>query len=554
MQAPTPAPMTDPPEPGHPHARVGRWPWVLGALAGLAVLLTLGDPGITSDEPIDVRVGRDYVRKAGRLRERVARHGSKAIRREELDDLFEDNAQHPPLGRWLVGLASTYLEPMEVYLGGADPMSVHAARLAPMLAFGLLVALVASEAGRLGGKPSAVVAGLALAMMPRVFAHAHFATLDTFLALFWTLALVGAARAAEGRRPVVGLGVSGILWGLALLTKIHAWFLPPLVLGYAMLTLPTRKAIPGVLAWGALGLAVFVLGWPWLWHDGPERLARFLSTGVDRQATRVLYFGRVFEDVGAPWHYPWVYFGLTVPIGLQALGALGAAFGLRRLRTDRVPALLLASILLFLGLFSTGAPVYDGERLFLLTFPSWAILIGLGFGRLWECSPDRRWRAALVLIVASQGFGVVRLHPFQLSYYNAAIGGLAGAERLGMELTYWGDAVDRRLLDDAALRIPEGSTVPIAPTFHHLQPIASMTPALAMRWITLAPEQGLAAADWLIVFRRSAYWTEPIRAAIQSGRPVLENARGGVWLARVYRIEPETGPRDDAREDSFRTN
>ena len=35
--------------------------WLLGLLAGLAVLTTLAAPGLTIDEPLDVRPGRTYV-------------------------------------------------------------------------------------------------------------------------------------------------------------------------------------------------------------------------------------------------------------------------------------------------------------------------------------------------------------------------------------------------------------------------------------------------------------------------------------------------------------
>src|SRR5690606_32857248 len=163
--------------------------------------------GITSDEPIDVKVGRNYLQRAGLLIDRIGRDGLGAIRQETLDAFFADNAQHPPLGRWLVGLASVGFEPIEALLGGADPFSVHPARVAPMLAFAALVALVSLESGRRYGRASAIVAGLAVPLMPRLFAHAHFATLDTFLALFWTLALFSAARAIESSRPVLGLGL-----------------------------------------------------------------------------------------------------------------------------------------------------------------------------------------------------------------------------------------------------------------------------------------------------------------------------------------------------------
>ena len=52
--------------------------------------------------------------------------------------------------------------------------------------------------------------------------------------------------------------------------------------------------------------------------------------------------------------------------------------GWRSRRDDPFPLLLAGSIALFLVVFSTRVPVYDGERLFLLVFPLWAILIGRG--------------------------------------------------------------------------------------------------------------------------------------------------------------------------------
>ena len=49
---------------------------------------------------------------------------------------------------------------------------------------------------------------------------------------------------------------------------------------------------------------------------------------------------------------------------------------------------------------------------------------------------------------------MVALHPFGLSYYNGLVGGLPGAERLGLELTYWNDPVDQVLLDQLAREAP----------------------------------------------------------------------------------------------------
>ena len=88
-----------------------------------------------------------------------------------------------------------------------------------------------------------MVAGFALVAMPRVFAHAHLGALDTFLSLFWTLALLRAERALERPRPVRAMAGAGVAWALALLTKIHAWFLPPILLVWALARVGPRKAV-----------------------------------------------------------------------------------------------------------------------------------------------------------------------------------------------------------------------------------------------------------------------------------------------------------------------
>ena len=160
---------------------------MMGLLSGFLVITTLGAPGITIDEPLDVRPGRTYV-------ENLAKYGRKFFDPAIVTRTFADNAEHPPLGRWLLGIASKGGEFLTPWLGGSDPYSVHSGRLAPAVAFGLLVGLVTLIAGRRFGKVGGLAAGFSLMVMPRVFAHAHLGALDTFLCLFWTLALWSVER------------------------------------------------------------------------------------------------------------------------------------------------------------------------------------------------------------------------------------------------------------------------------------------------------------------------------------------------------------------------
>src|SRR5262249_45396494 len=154
-----------------------------------------------------------------------------------------------------------------------------------------------------------------------------------------------------------------------------------------------------------------------------------------------------------------------VPIGLQLLGAVGVFRGWTIRKQDPLPLLLVGSILFFLLLFSTRVPVYDGERLFLHVFPSWALLIGLGFGWLRERLSGSVWAGrGLIAVVAAQGIGAVITFPFGLSYFNLLVGGLPGAERLGLEVTYWSDAIDDVLLNRLAGTAAPDATAAMVPT------------------------------------------------------------------------------------------
>ena len=87
-------------EPRFPSLSSRRLALLMGLFAGIAVLFTLDGPGLTVDEPLDVRPGRTYV-------ETLRKQGWHFLDRKVVDRVFRDNAEHPPLGRWLLGIASS---------------------------------------------------------------------------------------------------------------------------------------------------------------------------------------------------------------------------------------------------------------------------------------------------------------------------------------------------------------------------------------------------------------------------------------------------------------
>jgi hypothetical protein len=553
-----------------PHRGPARWPELLAAV--VAFLLVVADldptgaypwlpdgPGLTVDESFNVGQG---VRLEVGLREWIAG-------RLTLRELFGTPVElgpnppigyhlpdHPPLGRWLLGVAHDVLTTFAWPDGWDFPLVYAAARFGSAAAFAVTVFLVARFTTRRYARPAGLTAAASLLLTPRVFGHAHLASLETMIGLFYTAtALYLAARwqPAEPVRTRAAI-LGGVLFGLALLTKVQAVLLPIPIAAWALWHWRLKGIVP-LAIFGVAGAAVFFAGWPWLWFAPVDHVLEYLGRTTDRASLPVWYLGRVYADKDVPWHYPFVMFAVTVPVGLHALGLLGTFAGDPPGWKDPAARLVLACAAVPLLVFAApGVAVYDGERLFLVSFPLWAVLIGKGGGVAWEWL-KARWSPrhatiALIALVVTQAYGIVVYRPAYLSYYNLLVGGLAGAERLGFEPTYWGDAVTADLLESAAESIPAGGTLAVAPVLHQfqLEDLLSQSPALRRRKVRLAEYgPGIANdADALLIFRRQASLPAGLWQKAAS-EPAAEVRRQGVTLALVTRHVPSAGATGPAR-------
>lgn len=162
---------------------------------------------------------------------------------------------------------------------------------------------------------------------------------------------------------------------------------------------------------------------------------------------------------------------------------------------------------------------------------------------------------AILAFVALQGIGLVIYHPCHLSYYSLLAGGLAGAERLGFEVTYWGDTVREPMLAEAARLLP-GKPVLFAPNLAPFQAPAINVTSPALRqagtsligWDSSSPEEGKQCRYAVVYNRRAdlpgAEWI------LQQGRVVAEYSRQGVWLARLIDLAaPLDAPAKPTRID-----
>lgn len=526
----------------------------LACIALLAVALTcdvaddaawIGDgPGLTFDEPFNVEVGV-YLVQAYR------QAGVAVLHPATLTEIYGHpsyNPDHPPLGRWLLGLSEAILHAQHPYKVDQNRYIVSYARVGSACAFALTIFIVTLFTSHWSGQLAGLFAGGSLLLTPRLFAHAHIASLESATNLVFVAFILYLAHwwsEKEQLRWQDGLW-PGVLIGLALLTKMHAIFLPPIFVLWALWNWRMNAVLP-ILCAGVTSFAVFFVGWPWLWIDPVGHLIEYFARSTERSIVYCYYLGERYADRDVPWHYPWVMFVVTTPLFYLITGAVGlcSRVGKDQLRmlSTRSGQLLLLSLLFPLFVFTLPITRYDGVRLFLMAWPFFAIFTGLGTARLVQWLHKKWGRVAVVSFVAlfmTPLYSLISLHPVQLSYYSELVGGLRGAQRLGMEPTYWGDAVTPNFLKDACEHLPEGATLEVAPVLHRLQ----LEFMRRNSWLRHRPDLELRAYDDarndlspnVLVIRRHADPWASLTPPPEGTEVLAQEQRSGVVLSELLQL------------------
>jgi len=505
-------------------------PWLVAAVSLAALAWTLGDSGMAWDEGFVVervdRLGEWFARASGleparawtprtsNLESRAAylkaagpAAGSpwgRASLRFYWPFAREEPNGHPPFYALLslAGRAASgrLLPPPASYRLGTA--CLFAATI------GAIHAFVAGQHGRVAG----LAASLGLLTMPRAFAHAHLATTDAPTLCLWTLAVIAFLRASgpsPARRGAWTVAF-GLAWGLAAATKLTGWLVPVPLLAWS-LAYRDRRGFRA-LALGALVAASVVYALiPTWWADPIRGLGEFFRSNLSREHRSpipTLFFGRIYP-FALPWYNTLAWTAIVTPPATLALGLVGAARVIAGRFRDRRGALILGCWAFFLAIRALpNAPGHDGERQFLPAFAFFACLAGLGLatlaGAIARRAPGRPARlsavALLILMIGPAARQVWRHHPLELSYYNALIGGLAGAERAGMEPTYYWDSLTPDALAWINAQTAPGRSVLFAfpiPTFDYLhrwgllRPSPVPDPAHPPRWYIVQNRPGI---------------------------------------------------------------
>jgi hypothetical protein len=477
---------------------------------------------------------------------------------------YAERIPHPPLSRELSGVSWILLRDL------TDPLTAY--RGAVMFTFAALTASVGVyTAWRTRSLAAGLAAGLAVPAFPVLFAHGHLAHTDLFLAAFWFWSVASLDYAVKEGGTGWFLS-SGLFLGAATATKFSGLLLLPVL---AIWLMANRSGVSAFLVLCLTGALVFVAVNPVMWVDPVQGVADYLHAGLDRAAsddTRIAteYFGEIFL-FRPRWHYPYVWTVIVFPLSLLT----ATVAGLIAPRSGPLRGLVLLNMAVLYGALALpSAPMHDGVRLFLPLFPFYCALAGSGSVAIGEwvtrvlqvrfpSIAERRdliVALAIVACIAPAALRTAQVHPYQLSYFNAFVGGVEGAERRGLEVTNLKEVLNREVLDDLVDVLPERALldpgffieevcfyqavgwVPAEWTVETQlsKPDGSDDIALACEgpasFTTVPVDRTAGDADFVFVLNRKAQWRRTESALVGfGGAPMLEVSLEGVPLMMVYR-------------------
>ena len=443
------------------------------ALAYLAWLLgTARSLGFTRDESFYFQAGTQY---AGWWRMLVER-GREALQRGAIDSAWGYNHEHPALMKSLFGISEYLLHEKWRLLSDAST----GFRLPGMACGAVAVWTTYLFGARAWNRRSGLAAAVLFALIPRVFFHSHLACFDVPITAMWILCLYVHWR-AQARRSIGWALAVGVVFGLALETKLNAWFLPFALVPHALFVhrreigrslAAGRLSIPtSVVSMAVVGPLVFYALWPYLWNDTFARVQWYVEFHLNHEYYNIEFLGRNYFGPPSPKSYLPLMVLATVPTVTLLLFGVGVvdrarasirrtdawARGLVGRRVDApAPDPLETDLLLFLSFavavgpfFLPATPIFGGTKHWLPAYPVLALMAGRGFdlaasamraalpglkARQWAIAEGALWASVIAapLAVTWHAF------PFGLSAYVPLVGGTAGAADLGLNRQFWG--------------------------------------------------------------------------------------------------------------------
>ena len=350
----------------------------------------------------------------------------------------------------------TFLE-QSIFPGHANADFLVTERLPFALVTSISVVLVYFLIRKLFGNPVAWLGAGLLALDPFYISHSRVVTPDGLLASFMTLSILSFIVYLACGRSRYYVVFSGFAAGLALLTKIPAVLLIPMVVVLAVMKHASRSMqheprftlhVADLAIWGGVALLIFFCLWPAMWVKPVGTVQRMLADMAKDTGGgwNQFFMGRITKDPGFLF-YPAVLLFRTTPLTLvgtvASLILFSRASRQQETRISKSALVMLAVCALLFTLFmSLGSTKFD--RFLLPIFPLIDMLAALGLYELSKVISSQWGKStkalALLTLIVQAGFALPQ-HPYFLSFYNPLVGGPAQAPQV--LFIGWGEAFEQ---------------------------------------------------------------------------------------------------------------
>ncbi|MBK9926432.1 MAG: hypothetical protein IPP66_14245 [Anaerolineales bacterium] len=234
-----------------------------------------------------------------------------------------------------------------------------------------------------------------------------------------------------------------------------------------------KTFFPSILQYGFFTIIIMFATWPFLWENPFKNFVNvFMFMSDNPTHLPVLFGGETYAAGELPRRYFPFMLSTTLTEPTIPLFIIGVVLGFWKLfksksetRRDQLVSLSLmfAWFAILVAYIIIRKPaMYDGIRHFLFVLPPVFIFAGLAFEAITDFFSSRpgflpTWlRAGLGLLLILPGInGIVRLHPYEYTYYNSFIGGTDGAFR-NYETEFW-----LTCYKDAVEQLDEQITTPV---------------------------------------------------------------------------------------------
>ncbi len=336
--------------------------------------------------------------------------------------------------------------------------SIMAHRIAIILLTAIGLAAVYLFVRGTHSRRAALFSVLSIIFIPRFFAHSKYVLMDEPVAIFWVLTLWFFWLGMKNWK--YGL-LSGVMLGLALATKAQAVFIPVIIIVWLlvsyrdkvldnvhrMASLKPPKIMVTVLSLIIVTPIVWVMSWPWLWHNTISRFvwwkSYYLST-ISTGAVPVYFLGTVVTHPS--FLYIFSLAAATLPVPILLFACLGSYIAIKDTKTNknRTSMLFLLSALTPLLILSVSQVAYNGVQQFMQSFLFIGILSGIGADSLLNSAKIpvllRKKQNILTIMVAglliAPGFAAIWKGHTD-TYFNLMVGGTGGVYNSGLYETVW---------------------------------------------------------------------------------------------------------------------